>query len=215
MRWISNNLGGVRAMHPQSAGRELRLCRSSGSSQDGTHRDRWNCRFQCPAAAIWRYASRDVDDRYAADHPRRWPAYSKNIRTTHDIIRQNFPSLYGGVMKGAPGCPSIEDKVVRLQTDHHQIFIEPEGLGTSDSTQRDLHHLPYDVRWTWCEVLTALVRPISPAPAIEYDFDPRGQASSKRHLLMGCTSPGRSTATGYRAQPVLIAGINAAASRQT
>ena len=75
-------------------------------------------------------------------------------------------------------CPSIEDKVVRFaDRDAHQIFVEPEGLGTSELYPNGIStSLPFDAQ-------LALVRSIRgfeqahitrPGYAIEYDFfDPR------------------------------------------
>jgi tRNA uridine 5-carboxymethylaminomethyl modification enzyme len=56
---------------------------------------------------------------------------------THEIIRDNisFAPLFSGQIKGIGPryCPSIEDKVMRFgDRDHHQIFIEPEGLNTEE-----------------------------------------------------------------------------------
>lgn len=56
---------------------------------------------------------------------------------THEIIRDNLDRspLYSGMIKstGPRYCPSIEDKVVRFaDKNRHQVFIEPEGLYTSE-----------------------------------------------------------------------------------
>ena len=43
--------------------------------------------------------------------------------------------MYAGIVKGVGPryCPSIEDKIVRFnEKDEHQVFIEPEGLDTSE-----------------------------------------------------------------------------------
>ena len=57
-------------------------------------------------------------------------------RKTHKIIRDNLDRspLYTGKIQstGVRYCPSIEDKIVRFSDrDRHQIFLEPEGLKTS------------------------------------------------------------------------------------
>jgi tRNA uridine 5-carboxymethylaminomethyl modification enzyme len=56
---------------------------------------------------------------------------------THQIIRANLDRspMYSGVIEGVGPryCPSIEDKVHRFAVkDSHQIFLEPEGLSTSE-----------------------------------------------------------------------------------
>src|SRR5206468_826191 len=55
----------------------------------------------------------------------------------HDMIRANLhraPMYSGQIQSTGPRyCPSIEDKVVRFaEKDHHQIFLEPEGLDTDE-----------------------------------------------------------------------------------
>jgi tRNA uridine 5-carboxymethylaminomethyl modification enzyme len=56
---------------------------------------------------------------------------------THGIIREGLDRspLYTGIIEGvgARYCPSIEDKVVRFaERERHQVFLEPEGLDTSE-----------------------------------------------------------------------------------
>ena len=56
---------------------------------------------------------------------------------THEIIRDNLSrsAMYGGHIDGVGPryCPSIEDKVVRFaERGAHQIFVEPEGLGSTE-----------------------------------------------------------------------------------
>jgi tRNA uridine 5-carboxymethylaminomethyl modification enzyme len=56
---------------------------------------------------------------------------------THRIIRESLhrSPLYAGriVGRGPRYCPSIEDKVVRFpDRARHQVFVEPEGLGTDE-----------------------------------------------------------------------------------
>src|SRR5271154_4705322 len=52
---------------------------------------------------------------------------------THAVIRANLhrSAVYGGHISGSGPryCPSIEDKIVRFtDRNHHNIFLEPEGL---------------------------------------------------------------------------------------
>ncbi|HYX83132.1 MAG TPA: FAD-dependent oxidoreductase, partial [Gemmatimonadales bacterium] len=54
-----------------------------------------------------------------------------------DIIRQHLQesALYGGAIsgRGPRYCPSVEDKIVKFPAaNRHQIFLEPEGLDTTE-----------------------------------------------------------------------------------
>jgi tRNA uridine 5-carboxymethylaminomethyl modification enzyme len=56
---------------------------------------------------------------------------------THEIIRAGLDRspMYSGVIQGVGPryCPSVEDKIHRFaDKDSHQVFIEPEGLTTSE-----------------------------------------------------------------------------------
>ena len=56
---------------------------------------------------------------------------------THEIIRANInrSAMYSGLIEatGTRYCPSIEDKIVRFSDkNRHPVFIEPEGLSTSE-----------------------------------------------------------------------------------
>ncbi|MEM7363977.1 MAG: tRNA uridine-5-carboxymethylaminomethyl(34) synthesis enzyme MnmG [Pseudomonadota bacterium] len=160
------------------------------------------------------------------DHPTQVDCHiAKTSEQTHDIIRAGLSRspLYSGVIEGVGPryCPSIEDKVVRFaDRPSHQIFIEPEGLGTSELYPNGIStSLPYDVQLD-------LVRSIDgfgaahitrPGYAIEYDFfDPRDlKRSLETSFVDGLYFAGQiNGTTGYEeaAAQGLIAGINAAAS---
>lgn len=141
----------------------------------------------------------------------------------HEIIRQNISRspLYGGkiVGKGPRYCPSIEDKVVRFpQRDRHQVFIEPEGIGTEEMYLNGLSSsLPEDVQSAFIHQVKGLEHAeiMRPGYAVEYDFlNPRGlypSLESKR--MSGLFVAGQTNGTsGYEeaACQGLIAGINAA-----
>ncbi|MDD7201482.1 MAG: tRNA uridine-5-carboxymethylaminomethyl(34) synthesis enzyme MnmG [Sphaerochaetaceae bacterium] len=141
----------------------------------------------------------------------------------HEIIRQNISRspLYGGkiVGKGPRYCPSIEDKVVRFpQRDRHQVFIEPEGIGTEEMYLNGLSSsLPEDVQIAFIHQVKGLEHAeiMRPGYAVEYDFlNPRGlypSLESKR--MSGLFVAGQTNGTsGYEeaACQGLIAGINAA-----
>ena len=142
---------------------------------------------------------------------------------THNLIKKGLDRspLYTGKIDGIGPryCPSIEDKVVRFSgKTHHQIFIEPEGLGTQELYPNGIStSLPYDVQLD-------LVRSIEgfenahitrPGYAIEYDyFEPRDlYPSLQTKKIGGLFFAGQiNGTTGYEeaAAQGLIAGLNAA-----
>ena len=142
---------------------------------------------------------------------------------THEIIRQGLDRspLFSGVIEGnGPRyCPSIEDKIHRFaDKDSHQIFLEPEGLTTTELYPNGIStSLPFDVQ-------VSLVRSIKGMEAahitragyaIEYDyFDPRDlKHSLETREIEGLFFAGQiNGTTGYEeaAAQGLLAGINAA-----
>ena len=142
---------------------------------------------------------------------------------THRIIRENMgrSPLYGGKIVGVGPryCPSIEDKVVRFpDRNRHQIFVEPEGLGSEEMYLNGISSsLPEEVQESFIRTLPGLehVQFMRPGYAVEYDFlDPRQlypSLESKR--LNGLFVAGQTNGTsGYEEAGVqgLLAGINAA-----
>jgi len=163
-----------------------------------------------------------------ADHPRQVSCHiTHTSEQTHDIIRGGLDRspLYSGEIEGVGPryCPSIEDKVVRFSDKNsHQIFIEPEGLGTHELYPNGIStSLPYDVQIN-------LVRSIKgfenahitrPGYAIEYDyFEPRElQPSLQTRHVEGLYFAGQiNGTTGYEeaAAQGLVAGLNAARQSQ-
>ncbi|MFA5698431.1 MAG: tRNA uridine-5-carboxymethylaminomethyl(34) synthesis enzyme MnmG [Sphaerochaeta sp.] len=142
---------------------------------------------------------------------------------THEIITANIKRspLYGGkiVGLGPRYCPSIEDKVVRFpDRDRHQIFVEPEGLGTEELYLNGISSsLPEDVQQAFIHTIEGLeeAQIMRPGYAVEYDYiDPQALLLSlESKILENLFIAGQTNGTsGYEeaACQGLIAGINAA-----
>ena len=139
-------------------------------------------------------------------HPAQLPCWiTQTNGRTHEIIRRGLDRspLYTGVIEGVGPryCPSIEDKITRFaDKDAHQIFLEPEGLTTSEFYPNGIStSLPFDVQLAhWCvrfavwKTLTscAPATPSNTTTTIRADSGP----ASKPRPSAGCFSPARSTA---------------------
>ena len=142
---------------------------------------------------------------------------------THEIIRANIhrSPLYGGkiVGKGPRYCPSIEDKVVRFpDRERHQIFVEPEGVGSEEMYLNGLSSsLPESVQNEFIRTLPGLENVVimRPAYAVEYDYlDPLDlYPSLESKIVKNLFIAGQTNGTsGYEeaAAQGIIAGLNAA-----
>ena len=138
------------------------------------------------------------------------------------VIADNLSAsaMYGGAIesRGPRYCPSVEDKVVKFpQADRHQIFLEPEGLDTSELYVNGLStSLPAPVQLEVLRTIPGLsdVRMTRAGYAIEYDFFPPTQldASFQVKALRGLFFAGQiNGTTGYEeaAGQGVVAGLNA------
>jgi tRNA uridine 5-carboxymethylaminomethyl modification enzyme len=143
--------------------------------------------------------------------------------STHKIILENLgrSAMYSGKITGIGPryCPSIEDKIVRFaERERHQVFLEPEGLETTEYYANGIStSLPLDIQTRLVRTIPGLegAEIMRPAYAIEYDFVFPTQlrhsleAKGIEGLFLGGQINGTS---GYEeaAAQGLMAGINAA-----
>lgn len=157
-------------------------------------------------------------------HPEQRPCHITHTnRTTHDIIRHSVEDspMFSGAIEGIGPryCPSIEDKVIRFaERDQHQIFVEPEGLNTTELYPNGIStSLPLNVQLDFVRSIRGFTNAhiTRPGYAIEYDFfDPRDleptlQTKQLENLFFAGQINGT---TGYEeaAAQGLLAGLNAA-----
>lgn len=158
-----------------------------------------------------------------SQHPRQIPCYITHTNeSTHDVIRSNLDRspMYAGVIEGIGPryCPSIEDKVMRFaDKNSHQIFIEPEGLDTTELYPNGIStSLPFDVQVDIVRSMKGFENAhiVRPGYAIEYDFfDPRDlKQTYETKFIGGLFFAGQiNGTTGYEeaAAQGLMAGLNA------
>lgn len=149
-----------------------------------------------------------------------WLTYTNE--ETHRIIRENLDRspLFSGAIEGTGPryCPSIEDKVVKFpDKNRHQVFVEPEGLYTSEMYLGGMSSsLPEDVQYAMYRTVPGLehVKIVRNAYAIEYDCINSRQlnASLEFKNIEGLFSGGQfNGSSGYEEAAVqgFVAGVNA------
>ncbi|ASG08700.1 tRNA uridine-5-carboxymethylaminomethyl(34) synthesis enzyme MnmG [Vibrio anguillarum] len=156
-------------------------------------------------------------------HPRQIPCYITHTNDkTHDVIRANLDRspMYAGIIEGIGPryCPSIEDKVMRFaDKNSHQIFIEPEGLTTTELYPNGIStSLPFDVQVQIVRSMKGFENAhiVRPGYAIEYDFfNPQDlKQTYETKFISGLFFAGQiNGTTGYEeaAAQGLMAGLNA------
>ena len=170
----------------------------------------------------------DPPRRFAFHHdPPLLPQVSCHItytnERTHEIIRANTDRspMFTGIIEGVGPryCPSLEDKVVRFaDKDRHQVFLEPQGLDTTEVYPSGLStSLPLDAQIEFVRSIEGLERAeiMRPGYAVEYDFVNPIQLDHTLELraVRGLYLAGQINGTsGYEeaAAQGIIAGINAA-----
>ena len=158
-------------------------------------------------------------------HPRQLPCFlTRSGSHLKEIILRHLreSALYGGAIsgRGPRYCPSIEDKIVKFpDAVGHQVFLEPEGLETSEMYVNGLStSLPPAVQLEFLRTISGLeqVRMTRPGYAIEYDYFPPTQLLPTLEVrdLPGLFLAGQvNGTTGYEeaAAQGVVAGLNAAA----
>lgn len=139
------------------------------------------------------------------------------------VIQDNIArsAMYGGAIstQGPRYCPSVEDKIVRFpDADRHQLFLEPEGLDTTEMYVNGLStSLPPAVQVAVLRSIEGLehVQMTRAGYAIEYDYYPPTQldATLQTRAVGGLYLAGQvNGTTGYEeaAGQGCLAGLNAA-----
>ena len=161
-----------------------------------------------------------------AEHPRQLPCYLTHTDgRLKEIVTRSLKqsALFGGAIsgRGPRYCPSIEDKVVRFPgVERHQVFLEPEGLDTTEMYVNGLStSLPPAIQLEYLRTVPGLERVAMTRPgyAIEYDYFPPTQLDRTLRFreAQGLFFAGQvNGTTGYEeaAGQGVVAGLNAAGS---
>ncbi|MDD3799854.1 MAG: FAD-dependent oxidoreductase, partial [Novosphingobium sp.] len=158
-------------------------------------------------------------------NPQVFCAITRTNPRSHEVIRANLhrsPLFTGAIdARGPRYCPSIEDKIHRFaDRDGHQIFLEPEGLGTHLVYPNGIStSLPAEVQLEMVRTMEGLenVEMAVAGYAVEYDhIDPRAlHPTLELRAIPGLYCAGQiNGTTGYEeaAAQGLIAGMHATAA---
>jgi tRNA uridine 5-carboxymethylaminomethyl modification enzyme len=157
-------------------------------------------------------------------HPEQLPCYLTHTGPAlREIVLRHIQqsALYGGAIsgRGPRYCPSIEDKILKFPgAETHQVFLEPEGLDTSEMYVNGLStSLPASAQLDFLRTVPGLEHVLMTRSgyAIEYDYFPPTQLhpTLESRLLPGLFLAGQvNGTTGYEeaAGQGAVAGLNAA-----
>jgi len=160
-----------------------------------------------------------------SQHPAQLPCWlTRSDGRLKEIIARHIQksALYGGAIsgRGPRYCPSIEDKIVKFpDAPSHQVFLEPEGLDTTEMYVNGLStSLPPEIQLEFLQSVPGLesVKMTRPGYAIEYDYFPPTQLhpTLESRVLPRLFFAGQvNGTTGYEeaAGQGALAGLNAAA----
>ena len=154
-------------------------------------------RCRCSASRLGRPASAPgavLDHAHQRAHARD-PA--QRLRPQPDVHRRDR-------RRGAALLPVIEDKINRFaDKDSHQIFLEPEGLTTTEFYPNGVStSLPFDIQPAAIRSMAGLENAIHPAPATRSSTTTSTRAScsraSRRKAIRACYFAGQiNGTTGY------------------
>jgi tRNA uridine 5-carboxymethylaminomethyl modification enzyme len=175
---------------------------------------------------FWGTPRRSGGGAKATRHPEQLPCWITFLGDEgKQIIGENIArsAMYGGAIasRGPRYCPSVEDKIVKFPAaERHQVFLEPEGLDTTELYVNGLStSLPAPIQLEILRTIPGLesVRMTRAGYAIEYDYYPPTQldASLQVRALSGLYFAGQiNGTTGYEeaAGQGMVAGLNAGLS---